>query len=197
MFSKFLKAAALILILVAGVWFFYGKSHKPETAKSISKPIEEIARHQLELTEKGLVYKDTKRLFTGKALEYHPEGNRKVSISISSGKVHGTTEAWHENGQIESTEDFKSGLSEGARTRWYDNGQKKSETTTKAGKIHGKYTKWYQSGQIAQQATIIDGEAHGESKSWYEDGTLKAFVILDHGKVVDAKYYDTSGALKK
>ena len=197
MLNKLFKIAISVLLLTGGIWFLYLNSQKGEQREPDNEPVEEIARHELELTDQGLVYKTSKHPFTGKALEYHQDGTKSVSMSVVSGKVHGVTEAWHENGQLESREFFKSGLSEGIRTRWYETGQKRSHARTVAGKLDGEYTKWYPSGKIAQQATMIDGEAHGESKSWYEDGTLKSSVTLNHGKVVQARYYDALGVLKK
>ena len=50
----------------------------------------------------GLVYEaNSETLFTGKSVEYWPNGQTSVEIEYLNGTVHGKWIIWHENGQKE------------------------------------------------------------------------------------------------
>ncbi len=83
--------------------------------------------------------------FEGRAVSYHPNGQRMYSSDFVDGE---------ENGQIIS---------------WYVSGQKQSEAEMKDGKFHGKVTYWYANGRMMGHYTYEHGHVITR-KDWDPEG---------------------------
>ena len=76
-------------------------------------------------------------LFTGKAVSYYENGQKKEETNYKDGKLHRTG------------------------TQWYKDGQKKAEFNIIDGKLHGTY--WYKSGQKREEVNYKDDMRYGTS----------------------------------
>ncbi len=83
--------------------------------------------------------------FEGRAVSYHPNGQRIYSADFVDGE---------ENGQIIS---------------WYVSGQKQSEAEMKDGKFHGKVTYWHANGRMMGHYTYEHGHVITR-KDWDPEG---------------------------
>ena len=83
--------------------------------------------------------------FEGRAVSYHPNGQRMYSSDFVDGE---------ENGQIIS---------------WYVSGQKQSEAEMKDGKFHGKVTYWHANGRMMGHYTYEHGHVITR-KDWDPEG---------------------------
>jgi antitoxin component YwqK of YwqJK toxin-antitoxin module len=97
----------------------------------------------------GLKYHpDTKELYSGVAVWYYDNGQKRAEGTYKDGRPNGKVTAWHENGQKGYEGTYKDGELDGLSTTWYENGQKNFEVNYK------------------------DGELISE-KEWNEDGSIK------------------------
>ncbi len=123
------------------------------------------------LIPKGLLKCDpaTREPFTGLAVEYWPNGKKKVEVDYLDGKPHGR------------------------EIRWYENGRKKSEIECREGVAHGKAVSWYGNGRKESEAQWDDGKRQGRSAWWYENGQMGEELEYRDGKVVRRQAWDNYG----
>ena len=118
----------------------------------------------------GLKYEiESKEPFTGTAVEYWPNGNKKIE-----GKYH--------NGQLEGT-----------LIKWHENEQKSSEVVIQNGEPCGKAYSWYKSGQKRSETEYIDGKNYAKTILWHENGQKKEEIEWRAGKMVSSKEWDERG----
>ena len=86
----------------------------------------------------------------------------------------GRAVGYYENGQKKSDETYKNGKQVGKRTIWHENSQKRLECTYIDGEKEGKETIWYENGQKKLEQTFKDGKfVTGTRKQWDENGDVK------------------------
>ena len=81
----------------------------------------------------------------------------KQYIGDSDLPFSGIAVAWHENGQKKVEGTFKDGLGNGGFRDFHPNGQKWIEGTYKDGKREGIWSKWDEDGKKTMQSTFKDG----------------------------------------
>ena len=94
--------------------------------------------------------------FTGRAAEFHENGQKKSERNFKDGKLDGLSTRWYENGQKKSKLNFKDGKLDGLSTSWYENGQKKSENNNKVGKLMTAIV-WKRNGEKCSDTNVKDG----------------------------------------
>lgn len=73
--------------------------------------------------------------YTGKHVEWYPDGQKSREGNYKDGKKEGLQPEWHENGQKQSEGNYKGGKEVGLHTWWHEDGQKKFEGNYKDGKL--------------------------------------------------------------
>ena len=152
-------------------------------------------RSELDLRDGFLYVKGEDAPFSGSLIENYGKDARKLEISIQSGKAHGLSRGWFEDGQMETEESFVEGVSHGIRTRWYPNGAKKSETSIVDGEVSGLHTEWHDNGQKLAEATMVEGQPDGFVESWYASGRLKSRVQFEHGVPAEKEFFEDVGPI--
>ena len=127
---------------------------------------------KLKVIDKLFYEASTSKLYTGKTIEYFPDGKKKFEIGIVNGKIEGLSKTWYQNGQLKMEQNLKDGKKNGLVVSWYDNGKKKAEATHKDGKINGLKTTWFESGKKESESSWIEGTMSSE-KRWNESGEEK------------------------
>ncbi len=95
----------------------------------------------------GLLYEgNSETPFTGKTVNYWPNGQKEEEVEYRNGKLHGKFTSWYESGQKEGEHEYRNGKLHGKLTLWYENGTEKFEGEYRNGKRHGKLTLWYENG---------------------------------------------------
>lgn len=147
---------------------------------------------------RGLFYqRNTVGPYTGKAVEEHPNGKKKLEVQIKDGKFQGKIKEWAQNGTKVYEAEYDQGKQHGKELQWYatgkkkvelvyvegepngictewhKNGKKKSEGNFILGKEDGTHYWWFASGQMDQEASYKNGETDGFVKNWYPNGQLK------------------------
>ena len=78
---------------------------------------------------------DSDKPYSGVAVEYYDNGQKKYELTYKYGERDGKSTAWYDNGQKWTEGTYKDGKPDGLWTRWYDNGQKENEPTWKDGEV--------------------------------------------------------------
>lgn len=182
---RWILAAAVFLLLAGFVLFRVLVPHEP---RAVDEPVVDLGR--LQRIEGTLVWRDeTNRTFTGWVTEQYGEGRPKSRTHVVDGRLDGLSEGWHPNGVLKIQEHFVAGVSEGLVTRWGPDGSKVSEGTSRAGQFEGIFRRWHSNGVLAEELEMAGGQAHGLSRSWHPSGSPKAEVRLEHGKVLEQKFW--------
>ena len=92
------------------------------------------------------------------------------SEKLFSGKV----VILHNNGQKHMEFDCNNGQKEGKYTEWYKNGEKKYEIFYKNGNKDGKFSEWYDGGWIKNTAFFIQEQKVDQEINWYEFGGMQS-----------------------
>jgi antitoxin component YwqK of YwqJK toxin-antitoxin module len=133
---------------------------------------------------------------SGWIVDRHTDGSLKYRSPVRDGMLDGVSEGWHTNGQMQVREVFRSGVAEGTVVRWHPNGRKASEGIARAGKLDGLFSRWHENGVLAERYSLVDGLPHGSARAWFPSGHQKAESIMDHGKVVEQRFWkDSEGPL--
>ena len=72
--------------------------------------------------------------FSGRAIAYYSEGNKKADVNYRSGRLHGDYTDWYPNGQMERKGSFKDGKFDGLWIRYHKDGTERSRTTYDEGR---------------------------------------------------------------
>lgn len=151
------------------------------------RPLVEISRDQLALTNGRLFQHGATNPFTGVMLEAYESGAPKSRSHIEKGQLHGISLGFHTNGQIQIREFFTNGVSHGVRTKWHPNGTNQSEGTVVGGVLNGPFRRWHENGQLAEQMRMTNGEPHGVATSYHTNGFVKGWARLEHGKIIESR----------
>ena len=101
----------------------------------------------------GLTYEPNEdKPFTGRAVSFHENGQKKEEGAFKDGQPIGTHTLWNENGQKQMEGEWVDGQKHGTWTTWY-NGQKRREGTYKDGQQHGPWTYWNEDGSLDRTVT--------------------------------------------
>jgi len=174
-------------LCIGGVVFF--KMGEKEQEVIVPQAPQECLRSELTLRD-GVLYAQSESVpFNGVLYENFPGGCRKLEVTISEGRAHGSSVGYFENGGKEVEEFFVAGVSHGIRIRWDAEGHKISEEPIQDGQLNGEFVKWYPNGQEAVRMKWIHGEPEGQALAWYSDGSLKSRAKFEKGELVERKFH--------
>ena len=131
--------------------------------------------------------------FTGKAVSFYANGQKRQEASYKDGKYDGLWSWWYENGQKSREENYKDGKENGLHPRWYENGQMRGEVSWKNGKRDGLWTKWHENGQIKGTGNHTEGSRHEHWVGWYDNGRLRDEVYYNGGLMERAIVWKPDG----
>lgn len=125
-----------------------GKDPKPPVSEA-QKTRQVVTDALLFDESSGLVYeRGESEPFTGKAVWYHPGGERQQETAYLEGKEHGTEIWWHEDGSRAGQSEYKAGVLDGPTLQWYAGGkQKQFQTLFAKGKQLGREIWWHENGR--------------------------------------------------
>jgi len=133
----------------------------------------------------GMVFRSGSQApFDGVLVENWTAARRKAEVPVRSGKVHGVTRGWYQNGSREVEETFRSGVSHGWRTRWHSNGVIKSQVWIQHGTLCGAFREWHPNGRLARVTPLKAGRADGTVREWEPDGSRGGVARVRDGKPV-------------
>lgn len=121
------------------------------------KIIETIDFSKLKILNGKAYNMNKKKPFTGKAIAYYYNGQKKNQLYLKNGKPHGTIIAWYKNGKKWFEKNYKNGIKHGKYIEWHNNGNKKLETNIKGGLSHGKWIVWDKNGLKISERNFKDG----------------------------------------
>ena len=118
----------------------------------------------------GLMYEvNSDDPFTGKVVEYWPNGEKKTEGEVLNGMLHGKVVYWYEDGQKYNETEYRDNKPHGKETGWYKTGQKEGVGYYRDGKVEGKTIMWYKSGQKRKEKEFHNSELISE-QCWDENG---------------------------
>ena len=124
--------------------------------------------------------------FTGRAVGFFENGQKRYEENYKNGKKHGFATKWYENGQKMSEENYKDGKEDGLSSFWYKNGQKNAEGNYKDGKLMSAEV-WKPNGEKCPVTNVKDG--NGVVVEYKEDGTERFRLTFKDGiKVPDSRF---------
>ena len=125
--------------------------------------------------------------YTGKAVDYWPDGHMKTEISYKDGKRNGPKTHWYENGQKLSVINYMNGKHDGLLTAWYENGQLKRTGNNVDGRMVGIWSNWYANGQKSKEVEYIYGYME-TANVWKPDGEQCSMTNVKNGNGVMVMY---------
>ena len=131
--------------------------------------------------------------FTGKAVAFWQDGQKKTEISYKDGKRHGLKSHWYANGQKLSEIKYKSGKHHGPLVAWNDIGQMRRKGTHVDGQMDGLWRNWYKTGQKENEATYADGLMKTVIV-WTPKGERCSETNVEQGSGVMVKYNEDGWA---
>ncbi len=104
----------------------------------------------------GLFYlKSTDQLFSGAALSFYENGQKKSEQHVQDGVLSGLTKNWYPNGNIKSEENFKDNLINGQNIFYFANGEIKLEINIADSLLEGTF--YYQEDDYIYNAFFTRG----------------------------------------
>jgi hypothetical protein len=145
-----------LLILVALVAAALAVVSTIPEIESVSRPAE-IPLGRMTLRDGRLFRAASERPFTGYAMEFYANGNRKSRSAVSKGLLHGLSQGWTPEGVLQVREHFLHGVSHGIRTKWHPNGIRQSQASILNGKLHGSFQRWDNQGKLIERIEMKNG----------------------------------------
>jgi len=107
-----------------------------------------IDRDKLKETGIAFLSSDPDKPFNGHAMDYHPNGEKKMKVTYWKGRAHGILVRWHANGNKNFEVGMNLNKAQGDATEWYPNGKKFRVTPMAEGHPHGTVTIWDEKGKV-------------------------------------------------
>jgi len=178
--SRWLSWLLSLSALVVGIGWGWFRTRSPQ-------PPVEATLEALEKVGDRLVWKGTRRGFTGRLVTREDNGVLRSASAVVDGRLHGLSEGWFTSGVLQIREPFVDGVSQGIRTKWRSDGTKESEASIRDGRIDGRFVRWNPDGSPSEEAFFQAGVPVGEARAWHPDGSLAFWCRLEQGKVVESK----------
>ena len=115
------------------------------------------------------------------------ENRKRILRSYNRGVLTGRYIDWHENGQRKIDGHAKNGKKDGVWKEWYSNGQKREEGKWLEGKAHGIFEEWYSTGKKANEQVFYAGILK-TALVWKPDGTLCRKSRVEQGEGILLEY---------
>jgi antitoxin component YwqK of YwqJK toxin-antitoxin module len=127
---------------------------------------------QVTIDEAGLYYNENNELYTGTYIEFHPNGNKMIEVSLKSGLPDGPVSIYFETGQINETRSYAKGKMHGTWITWNEEGVKIAEANFKNNLKHGDWFIWDDAGTLRFEMHYSVGNKVGSWKMFNEKGEL-------------------------
>ena len=105
----------------------------------------------------------------GPKMEWHPNGQKVLEVSMRGGVPHGEALEWYLDGTQKSSTLYRHGLRK-ALHRVVSIRSRKLGLFYQKDKQHGLRTIWYENGQQRLIAQFVDDKMEGNSKGWFPNG---------------------------
>lgn len=158
------------------------------------------------ITEEGyLIYKRSKKNYTGRYVYNYDNGKIEKSSYYLEGKKEGNQKEFYENGIMKSEKYFINGKKEGEETTYFLNGNIKSKTSYTANEKNGKDTRYSEDKGTYTITNYLGGKKEGSEKVYKKDILVKKTQYMNSlknglesfyvgGKEIEKRYY-RSGTL--
>ena len=122
---------------------------------------------------------------------YDASGHRRSTVRRGTGIVLG----FHDNNVLHHLVVFLDGRTKGPIVLWHRNGIVNSVYYPDESGAHDVEVTYHSDGSMASRRYYSDDSWTGVHMEWYSDGALKSRQEFEHGQLVSAAYYDTSGVI--
>ncbi len=107
--------------------------------------------------------------FSGKAVNFHPNGQKKQENNYKDGKRDGLWTSWYDNGIKRVEANYKDGKQDGFVNAWYNNSLLKEKSSYSNGKIVSAFV-WKPNGEKCPATNVKNGNG---VKLWYILGSTQ------------------------
>ena len=161
------------LLIITALMLVVGCSLKmiPVIEEPVTKPIDGSI---LVWRDGGLYAPDSDKPYSGEAVWYYDNGQKKLEATYKNGKKDRKYTSWYENGQ-----------------KWYEGYIETINDTTAV--LNGLYTLWNENGQKEEEQTYKNGERDGKWIYWYENGQKMIERIFKYDVLTEETYWDRFG----
>ena len=142
---------------------------------------QKIPFQELDYIKGKYFQRNTVAPFSGKAIDKHYNGKKKLEINIKDGQLNGVSREWAFNGEKIFEANYEKNIPVGTEIRWYDNGNKKQEVRFVNGLVDGIATEWYANAQKMSEGKMVRGVEEGLFTWWYKDGQKEQEVNYKNG----------------
>ncbi len=142
---------------------------------------QKIPFQELDYIKGKYFQKNTIPPFTGKAIDKHYNGKKKLEINLKDGQLNGVSREWAFNGKKIFEATYEKNVPVGTETRWYDNGNKKQEVHFVNGMADGVATEWYANAQKMSEGKMVKGVEEGLFTWWFKNGDKEQEVNYKKG----------------
>jgi antitoxin component YwqK of YwqJK toxin-antitoxin module len=133
-----------------------------------------VSSAQVIIDEKGLYHNEDNELYTGTYIEFYPNGNKRIELSLNKGIIHGPVTLYFESGERNEIRSYSNGKMDGTWITWNQEGVKVAEANYRNGKKH-----WDDNGTLRFEMHYTNGEKTGLWKMFDESGKLVSEVKHD------------------
>ena len=137
-----------------------------------------------------------KKLFSGYAVKYYPNGSLQEKTGFLNGKKQNEYRQWFSNGVLKLVSNYNQNVLEGSYKSWWSNGNLASEVNYVKGKKQGVELKWFKDGTLSRKRNLVDGLEDGLQKAWLQNGKLYVNYEAKNGRVFGMKRANSCYQLK-
>lgn len=131
-----------------------------------------------------------------KSVEWFENGQRRLELEYSHGKLNGGMIEWYPDSQMAEVGAWKKNQKEGTWTKWHPLGDKAWECTYAGGLIIGQKTYW-SDGKVIMVKVFDEKGNRTETTQWHENGKKSVQgTFTDNKKHGTWTYWDYQGKTK-
>lgn len=122
--------------------------------------------------------------FTGKVVEFFPDGRPKLWREVKDGLADGLWMEWLEDGNLRYRAYWKKGKGHGLWQYFHDNGTLRSEGFYTDDLAEGIHTEWHDNGQIKVKRAYRSNKLNGVITFYKPNGEVEKVEVYDDGKKI-------------
>jgi antitoxin component YwqK of YwqJK toxin-antitoxin module len=128
--------------------------------------------------------KSNGQIFTGKVVQYFPDGRPKLWREVKDGFADGLWMEWLENGNLRYRAYWKKGKGDGLWQYFHDNGKLRSEGFYSEDLAEGVHYEWHDNGQLRVKRIYRNNKQNGVLTFYLPSGEVEKVEVYQDGKKI-------------
>lgn len=167
-----------------GIWSIYFVETAALKLETLFEQEKIVRSDEIIRDVSGNKLKSNGQIFTGKVVEYFPDGRPKLWREVKDGFADGLWMEWLENGNLRYRAYWKKGKGDGLWQYFHDNGRIRAEGFYSEDLAEGVHYEWHDNGQLRVKRIYRNNKQTGVLTFYLPSGEVEKTEVYQDGKKI-------------